>query len=85
VEDEIDLRDFFNIFIRRWKWIVSLTIVAALVAAVASFMVTPTYEATATLAVSVPANNSAQTSPTALLAILQSINIGRQTHKRSRI
>jgi succinoglycan biosynthesis transport protein ExoP len=50
VEDEIDLREYIDVLIRHWKAIVALTVVAALVAGVVSFLLPPTYEATALVA-----------------------------------
>jgi succinoglycan biosynthesis transport protein ExoP len=55
MEDEIDLRQYLEVLIRRWKWIVALTLVAALVAAAISFFVLePVYEATAMILVTNP-------------------------------
>jgi len=50
VEDEIDLREYIDVLIRHWKAIVALTVIAALVAGVVSFLLPPTYEATALVA-----------------------------------
>lgn len=47
MEEEIDVREYIAVLIRNWKWIVALTIVAAVVALVVSFFLPPTYEATA--------------------------------------
>jgi len=49
VEDEIDLREYIDVLIRHWKAIVALTVIAAIVAGVVSFLLPPTYEARATL------------------------------------
>lgn len=49
MEDEIDLREYIDVLIRHWKTIVALTLVAAVVAGVISFLLPPTYEAVATL------------------------------------
>ena len=50
MEDEIDLREYIDVLIRHWKAIVALTVVAALFAGVVSFLLPPTYEATALVA-----------------------------------
>jgi len=55
MEEEIDLREYIKVIAKRWKWIVGLTVVAAVVAAGASLLVPPTYEATA--AISIPQPN----------------------------
>ncbi len=47
MEDEIDLREYVAIIIRYWKWIVGAALVAAVTAGVVSFLLPPTYEATA--------------------------------------
>jgi len=78
VEDEIDLRDYIDVLVRRWKWIVGVTILAALAAGVVSFATPPVYEATATLAV-LQSSNPALVSPAAQLAVLQSSNVATQT------
>jgi succinoglycan biosynthesis transport protein ExoP len=55
MEDEIDLRDYVDVLIRRWKWILALTVVAALTAAVVSvFVLEPTYDATALVLITRP-------------------------------
>ncbi len=55
MEDEIDLRQILDVLIRRWKWIVGLTLVAALVAAAISFFVLePVYEAAAMILITSP-------------------------------
>lgn len=53
--DEIDLREYLQMFLRRWPWIVAPMLVAAIVAASISFFVlTPAYEATALVAITPP-------------------------------
>ena len=48
MEDEIDLREYLEVLIRRWKWIVVLVVIAVLAAALFSFFVLqPGYEASA--------------------------------------
>lgn len=54
MEEEIDLRQYVDVLIRRWKWIVGLALVAAVMALAVSFLVPPTYEATALVAVTEP-------------------------------
>ncbi|MCR4407926.1 MAG: Wzz/FepE/Etk N-terminal domain-containing protein [Anaerolineae bacterium] len=50
MEDEIDLREYIDVLIRHWKAIVILTVVAAVVSGVVSFLLPPTYEARAMVA-----------------------------------
>ena len=47
MEEEIDLREYINIIVRRWKWIAGITLVAVVTAAVVSFLLPPTFEAKA--------------------------------------
>jgi len=55
MEDEIDLREYIQVLIRRWKWIVALTLIAAITAAAISFFVLqPKYQATALVLVTNP-------------------------------
>lgn len=55
MEDEIDLREYLDVLIKRWKWIVGLTLVAALAAAAVSFFVLePVYEASALVLITSP-------------------------------
>jgi succinoglycan biosynthesis transport protein ExoP len=55
MEDEIDLRQYLEVLVQRWKWIVALTVIAALVAAAISFFVLqPTYEARALVLITGP-------------------------------
>lgn len=51
-EMEIDLRKYVQILLRRWKWIAGATVGAALGALVISFLIRPTYEASAYVAAS---------------------------------
>lgn len=54
-DDEIDLRQYLQVFLRRWPWIVLTSVLAAAVAAGLSFFViSPTYEATALVAITPP-------------------------------
>ncbi len=46
----IDLRDYFDALIRHWRIVVAMPILALIAAALATFALQPTYEATATLA-----------------------------------
>lgn len=48
MEEEIDLREYIDVIVRRWKWIAGLTLVAVVTAAIVSFLVlAPVYEAKA--------------------------------------
>jgi capsular polysaccharide biosynthesis protein len=48
VEEEIDLREYLDVIIRRWKWIVAITLVAVITATIVSFfLMAPVYEAKA--------------------------------------
>jgi succinoglycan biosynthesis transport protein ExoP len=47
LEEEIDLREYIEVLIRHWRWIAGLAVVAAVVALLVSFLLPPTYEATA--------------------------------------
>jgi uncharacterized protein involved in exopolysaccharide biosynthesis len=54
LEEEIDLREYIEVLIRQWKWIAALAIVAAVVALVISFLLPPTYEASALVIITRP-------------------------------
>jgi succinoglycan biosynthesis transport protein ExoP len=55
MEEEIDLRQYLEVLIKRWRWIVALTLIAAAAAAAISFLVLqPTYEATALVLITSP-------------------------------
>ncbi len=54
MEEEIDLREYVLVLIKYWKWILGTAVVAAVVALVVSFLLPPTYEATALVAVTKP-------------------------------
>lgn len=54
MEEEIDLREYVEVLIRYWKWIVRAALAAAVVALVVSLLLPPTYEATALVAVTKP-------------------------------
>ena len=48
MEEEIDLREYINVIVRRWKWILGVTLAAVIAAAVVSFLLlAPVYEAKA--------------------------------------
>jgi succinoglycan biosynthesis transport protein ExoP len=48
VEEEIDLREYIEVILRRWKWIGGITLVAVVTAAIVSFfLIAPVYEAKA--------------------------------------
>lgn len=53
-EEEIDLRAYVLVLLKYWKWIIGATVIAAVVALVVSFLLPPTYEATALVAVTKP-------------------------------
>ncbi|MGA9349027.1 MAG: Wzz/FepE/Etk N-terminal domain-containing protein [Anaerolineae bacterium] len=45
MEEEIDLREYINVIVRRWKWILGITLVAVAAAATVSFfLLAPVYE-----------------------------------------
>lgn len=54
MEEEIDLRAYVLVLLKYWKWIIGATLIAAVVALVVSFLLPPTYEATALAAVTKP-------------------------------
>src|SRR3972149_5275591 len=54
MEDEIDLRKYFDVLVRRWKWVVAFAVIAAGAVLIVSSIVPPTYEATALVAVTRP-------------------------------
>ena len=55
MEDEIDLREYLEVLIRRWPWIVALAVLAVLTAALISFFVLqPGYEASALVLITQP-------------------------------
>jgi capsular polysaccharide biosynthesis protein len=63
-DDTLDLRAYFDVLIRRWKFVLAMPILAMIAAALVSFAVKPTYEATAVLGlapvtVSVPTTSQA--------------------------
>jgi len=65
-EDEIDLHQYLDTLRRRWKWIVGLAIVAALVAGIASLLIPPTFEAAAVAITSNTFTNSGPSTTTGL-------------------
>jgi succinoglycan biosynthesis transport protein ExoP len=54
MEEEIDLRAYVLVLLKYWKWILETTVAAAVVALVVSFLLPPTYEATALVAIKAP-------------------------------
>ncbi len=54
MEEEIDLRQYVMVLLRRWKWIAGLTVTAAVVAFVVSLLLPPTYEASAVVIITQP-------------------------------
>jgi succinoglycan biosynthesis transport protein ExoP len=52
MEEEIDLREYINVIVRRWKWILGITLVAVAAAAIVSFFLSaPVYEAKAAVVI----------------------------------
>ena len=47
MEEEIDLRKYVDVLLRHWMLIVSITVIAVLMAGLLSFLLPPTYEAKA--------------------------------------
>ena len=48
MEEEIDLREYVEVIVRRWRWIAGITLVAVITAAIVSFfLMAPIYEAKA--------------------------------------
>jgi len=84
MEDEIDLRQYAAVLVKRWKWIVGVTMLAALVAGVVSFTTTPTYEATALVFLLFNQTNQPGAPPKSLLSpqtqltLLQSNDIAQR-------
>jgi len=54
MEEEIDLRAYVLVLLKYWKWILGTTAAAAVVALVVSFLLPPTYEATALVVIKQP-------------------------------
>jgi len=54
IEEEIDLGAYVRVLLKYWKWILGITVAAAAVALAVSFLLPPTYEATALVAVQAP-------------------------------
>jgi uncharacterized protein involved in exopolysaccharide biosynthesis len=54
MEEEIDLRQYVMVLLRRWKWIAGLALVAAVVAFVVSMLLPPVYEAEAVVIITQP-------------------------------
>ncbi len=51
MEEEIDLREYVLVLLKYWKWVLGTAVAAAVVALVVSFLLPPTYEAVALVAV----------------------------------
>jgi len=51
VEDEIDLREYINVLIKYWKWIIALALLSAIVAFVVSSFLPRSYEAQANVVI----------------------------------
>lgn len=73
IENEIDLREYVAVLRRGWEWIVGFTVAAAIIAAVATAWLPPTFEADAVVVVN-PSTLSAAPllSPQAQLALMAS-------------
>lgn len=54
MEEEIDLRPYVEAIGRNWKWIIAAGILTALIALLITFFITPTYQATALVAITEP-------------------------------
>ena len=54
MEEEIDLRAYVEVLIRRWKWIAGLALGAAVTAFVVSTLLPPTYETSAVVIITQP-------------------------------
>ena len=54
MEEEIDLREYVEVLIRYWRWIVGLALVAAVTAFIVSLLLPPTYEASAVVIITQP-------------------------------
>jgi len=54
LEEEIDLRQYIQILLRQWKWIIGASVGAAVLALIISLLLPPTYEATALVAITKP-------------------------------
>ena len=81
MEEEVDLREYIEVIVRRWKWIAGVTLVAVVTAAIVSFLlITPVYEATVTLLVMKPPLISASQSLEAQVvdALLKSAEVEAQ-------
>lgn len=52
VDDTLDLPAYFDVLVRRWKFVVAMPLLAMSAAALVSFVMKPTYEATAIIALS---------------------------------
>lgn len=57
-EEEIDLRDVFNILKKQWRMVALITLIAVVISAILSFLIlNPAYEATSTILVGRNQNN----------------------------
>jgi capsular polysaccharide biosynthesis protein len=80
MEEEIDLREYIDVIVKRWKLVLGIPFLAVLVAALVSFLLLPpVYEATAQLAFLTTSVNPVLASPQAQLAFLQSADVATQT------
>lgn len=54
MDGEIDLREYVEILLRHWKWIVGLTILGAIAGLVLAILTPPTYQASAVVIITQP-------------------------------
>jgi len=54
MEEEIDLRAYVLVLLKYWKWILGVTVAAAVTALAVSWLLPPTYEATALVVIKQP-------------------------------
>jgi succinoglycan biosynthesis transport protein ExoP len=52
--EEIDLSVYIDVLIKYWKWMAGITVVAAITAAIVSFVLPPVYQATALVVITKP-------------------------------
>ena len=84
MEEEIDLRKYIGVLRRRWKLIVSITVLAVFVAGLVSFLMPPVYEARAAVLITKFApeyqasDGGASSQREALIALVKSSAIATQ-------
>lgn len=72
-EDEIDLREYATMLLRHWRLIAALTLVAAAIAGVVSFIIPPIYEATAVISTTAAGIPAVATSDAVLQDVIASL------------